>query len=86
MQNTYVLGTASYTLASGVAITGQYDVTGAAYYLGVTNMPGSCSGGVYTISGQSSQDLNGSIYFSSYGAESSRALRDMRRFSFRNIR
>ena len=68
MQNTYVLGTANYSLAGGVVVTGQYDVTGAAYYLGSTAMPGSCSNGVYTISGQSSQELDGSIYFSSNAA------------------
>ena len=68
LQNTYLLGTAAYNTASGVTITGQYDVTGAAYWLGVTSMPGTCSNGVYPVSGQSSADLNGTAYFTTDGS------------------
>ena len=61
LQDTYVLGAATYDTSAGLNVTGQYDVTGAAYWQTVTPMPGSCSGGTYTVSGQS--DLNGTVYF-----------------------
>ena len=66
MTNTYVLGTATYSTSSGISVTGQYDVSGAAYYLGVDPMPGSCSNGIYTVSG--SADLSGTVYFAMDGA------------------
>ena len=68
LDNTFVLGTASYSTASGINVTSQYNVTGAPYWLGLTPMPGTCSGGVYSISGQTSADLDGTVYFTSDGS------------------
>ena len=67
LQNTYLLGTATYNTSSGIAVTSQYDVTGAAYWLGTVAMSGSCSGGIYTSSGGSSE-LDGTVYFTATGA------------------
>ena len=66
LQDTYVLGSTTYNTSSGLNITGQYDVTGGAYWLGVVPMPGTCSGGLYTVSGQS--DLDGTVYFTADGS------------------
>ena len=67
LQNTYVLGAASYDTNSGVTVTGQWDVAGSAYWLGIDAMPGACSGGEYGVTGQTG-DLDGTIYFTSDGA------------------
>ena len=48
----------------GVVVNTQYDVTGAAYWIGLLNMPGTCTNGVYTISGQNIAEINGSVFFS----------------------
>ena len=70
MADTYLLGTATYSMSSGINVTSQYDVTGAAYWLGTTPMPGSCDTGrydsnygLYIVSGQSAGDVNGTVYF-----------------------
>ena len=68
LSDTYVLGSASYDTSAGITVTDQYDVTGLAYWAGPTSMPGSCSGGAYTVTGQSSNDLNGIVYFNMDGA------------------
>ena len=67
MTDTYVLGTATYSTSSGITVTAQYDVSGAAYWLGVVSMPGTCTDGLYPISGQSTADLNGKVYFAMDG-------------------
>ena len=67
LSNTYVPGTANYDTSAGITITDQYDVTGVAYFTRTTGMPGSCSSGIYTVSGQSS-DLNGTVYFNLDGS------------------
>ena len=67
LTNTYLIGTAGYNTTNGISVTGQYDVTGAAYYLGSVPMSGSCSNGIYNSSGSSS-DLNGTVYFTTSGA------------------
>ena len=67
LTNTYLLGTATYNTTSGITVTGQYDVSGAGYWLGAVPMAGSCSGGIYSSSGVSS-DLNGTVYFTTTGA------------------
>ena len=68
MSNTYVLGTASYTVAGGVVVDTQYSVIGAAYWIGQYNLGGTCSNGVAQISGNGSADTNGNIYFTSDGS------------------
>ena len=69
MTDTYVIGAASYNPSTGVDVTAQYDVTGASYFLGTDHMPGSCTNGVYSVSGDgNSAELNGNIYFAMDGS------------------
>ena len=86
LQNNYVLGSATYDTSAGINVTGQWDVYGTAYYLNIDPMPGTCSAGVYTVSGQSSADLNGTVTSPLMGRESSRPRWVMRLFSFPNTR
>lgn len=86
LQDTYVLGTASYNTSTGVTVTGQYDVTGTPYWEGSVAMPGTCSNGVYTVSGQSSADLNGTVYFTSDGSGVFKTTPGHATFFFRSTR
>ena len=65
LTNTYVLGTATYSSGAGVNVTSQYDINGAAYWLGTSPMPGTCSSGVYNVTALG--DLAGTVFFNSSG-------------------
>ncbi|MBI4403330.1 MAG: hypothetical protein HY537_04175 [Deltaproteobacteria bacterium] len=67
LQNTYLLGTATIAGTTGaLTITGQYDVSGNAYWTGAVPMNvGACSNGLATATG--SGNLDGTFYYKSDG-------------------
>jgi hypothetical protein len=68
----HMIGTGTYSTSTGLAVTNSYDVDGSSLYSGSIALAGSCSNGVYTLTG-TGNDRIGNVYFNLNGAGSFKA-------------